>query len=444
MVTQSAVMSRIGVRKKEVLSGAFFWLSAFYFVYCARPEDWILGLKYLPLAKITGFFTLAALLMSLSKTERGVRDLPKEAWYLLGIITLSFMAALTSPIWPGGSFLRTIDFSKIYIVWILTFLLITTFRRLRRVIYIQAASVAVVAIVSIAKGHGVSRLAGVLGGIYSNPNDLAFAIVLQLPFCLAFLLTADGVFRKLLWAGGMLVMSAALVLTASRAGFINLMISGAVCLYHFGIKGKRPQLIVAAALTLTTLLAVAGGLLRARFGAMIGDDVDPTVQSAYGSYEERKFLYFKALEGIEHHPLLGVGPHCFANYSGIWKEVHCAYLQMPVEAGIPALILYLMFFAHSFSDLRKLRKRKDLDLHTTLFVGALHSSLIGFIVGAIFAPVAYNYFPYFAVVQTSVVMAIVREKDAAAIPSPDDSSGPKHRLEIYAQNKHADAVPSFR
>jgi len=30
--------------KKEGLSGAFFWLSAFYFVYCARPEDWIPGL----------------------------------------------------------------------------------------------------------------------------------------------------------------------------------------------------------------------------------------------------------------------------------------------------------------------------------------------------------------------------------------------------------------
>jgi len=31
----------------------FFWLSAFYFVYCARPEDWIPGLAYIPLAKFT-------------------------------------------------------------------------------------------------------------------------------------------------------------------------------------------------------------------------------------------------------------------------------------------------------------------------------------------------------------------------------------------------------
>ena len=27
---------------------AFFWLSAFFVVYCARPEDWVPGLNYIP------------------------------------------------------------------------------------------------------------------------------------------------------------------------------------------------------------------------------------------------------------------------------------------------------------------------------------------------------------------------------------------------------------
>ena len=122
----------------------------------------------------------------------------------------------------------------------LTFLLITSFDRLRQIIQIQAASVAVICAISIIKGHNQPRLEGVIGGIYSNPNDLAFAIVLTLPFALAFLVTSKGAVKKVLWALAMLIMMAAMFLTASRAGFINLVISGTVTLWHFGIKGKRP------------------------------------------------------------------------------------------------------------------------------------------------------------------------------------------------------------
>jgi O-antigen ligase len=441
METQQRFSLRaLNLPKKEVLSGAFFWLGAFYFVYCARPEDWVPGMSYLPLAKITSILALIALAMSFGRTKRGARDIPREGIYLGVMIGWMFLAALTSPVWRLGSLLRTLDFSKVWVAWVLTYLLVTTFTRLRQIIFIQAGSVAVVALVSIIKGHGTERLEGVLNGIYSNSNDLAFAIVLALPFCLAFLLTAKGGGRKLVWGGAMVVMCAALFLTASRAGFIDLVISGSVCLWYFGVKGRRPQLIAAAVLVLATMLLGVGGLLRARFMAVVGSGVDPTTQSAYGSFEERKFLYYKSIEAIEHHPLLGVGPHCFANYSGIWKVVHNAYLQIGAEAGIPALILYVMFLGSAFRNLRQLRKRGDLDLHTTLFVGALHSSLIGFAVGALFAPSGYNYFPYFAVAQTSVLMAIVREKDAS-VAAPELAKEPGRRLGVYARTQPSSSKP---
>src|SRR5262249_26329884 len=175
---------------------AFFWLATFYFVYCARPEDWIPGLKYLPLAKISGVFALLALLFSIGRTKRGFRDLPREATYLLVMIGLLFPSALLSPVWKGGAFAHSLDFSKVYIIWILTFLLITDFAKLRRIIFIQAGSVAVISVVSVLNGRSHPRLEGALGGIYSNPNDLAFAIVLSLPFCLAFMLSGRGLMRK--------------------------------------------------------------------------------------------------------------------------------------------------------------------------------------------------------------------------------------------------------
>jgi O-antigen ligase len=406
-------------RKPASLNGAFFWLSAFYLVYCARPEDWVPGLKYIPLAKITSILALFGLLASLGKTRRTFRDLPREAGYLLALDVFLIISALLSPIWRGGALLHALDFCKCYIVFILTFLLVTNFERLRRVIYIQAASVTVISAVSIIMGHSKPRLEGVIGGIYSNPNDLAFAIVLTLPFCLAFLLTAKGVISRLCWVVAMMIMGLTLLMTASRGGFICFVVSGAVCLWHFGVKGRRFYLIVASALAIVLLLAVAGGPLLTRLTAINGNADTKLGQVAYDSYEARKYLMVKALEGIEHYPIFGLGVADFQVYSGIWHDVHMTYLQIAVEGGIPSLILYLLFFGRAFSNLRKLLRRRDLDIHTTLFVGGLHSSMIGFVIGSLFSPEAYQFFPYFSVAYTSALIAIIREQELAPQAPPE-------------------------
>ena len=422
-------------------SAAFFWLSAFYFVYCARPEDWIPVLGILPLAKITAICALVALVSSSGKVKRKFRDRPKEANYLLALIGLFFLSGVLSPVWRGGALSHTLDFSKVAVAWMLTFMVVTDFKKLRRVIYIQAASVAVIAIVSIVKGHNTPRLFGVLGGIYSNPNDLAFAIVLSLPFCLAFLLSANTMLKKLVWGAGMLAMAAALFLTASRAGFVDLVVAGTVCLWHMGIKGRRYGLIVGALVSGTLMMLLAGGLLKERFEAISGNDLatkDDT--QAYSSYEARTYLMGQALETVEHYPILGVGAENFITLSGDWHEVHMTYLQVMVEGGIPAFILYLLFFGRGFSNLRRLRRRVDLNVETTLFAGALHSSLVGFVVGALFAPEAYQFFPYFAVAFTAVLLAIVEERAPADAAMPGVSNRTARPLEIYAIDSRSESL----
>jgi len=433
-----------GPTRKKSLGGAFFWLSAFYAVYCLRPEDWVPGLSYVPMAKITGILAILGLFSSLGKTKRGFKDMPTEARYLLIMMAVLGIGAALSPISRMHAVMATLEFSKVYVAWALTFLLITTIPRLERIIFIQAASVGVICAIAIVKGHSVPRLDGVLGGIYGNPNDLAFAIVLSLPFSLALLVKAKGMLRKGAWLFSMLIMLMALFLTASRAGFITLVISGAVCLWHFGIKGRRPKVIVGAVMIVGLLLLLAGGRLKDRFFAISGDVQNQVDQSAYGSYEERRFLILKSLEGIEHHPLLGVGVHGFPPYSTKWKEVHNSYLQIAVEGGIPVLILYLMFISRGFKNLRKLRRMRDLDSETVLLAGALHSSLIGFLVGAFFAPEAYQFFPYFAVAYTSVLFAIVRERENPSLPTADAPGRTRDVTEIYANNRRSNVLTPVR
>jgi O-antigen ligase len=437
-----APVQRRLARIADPTKAGFFWLGVFFVVYCARPEEWVPGLRYIPCAKIAGILALWSLFAGLGKTKRTFKDVPKEGKLLLLLIGLLFVAAVFSPIWKGGAINQTIDFAKVWIAWMLTFLLITSFDRLRQIIQIQAASVAVICAISIIKGHSQPRLEGVIGGIYSNSNDLAFAVVLTLPFALAFLITSKGTPGKALWALAMLIMLATLFLTASRAGFIDLVISGTVTLWHFGIRGKRHGLIAGVALSAVLLGAVAGRKLYDRFEALGGDST--TDESAYGSYRDRMYLMERALVGIEHYPIFGLGARNFQTYSGNWREVHMTYLQICVEGGIPALIVYLMFISCGFKNLRIMRKAKDLDTHTVLFVGALHSSLIGFVVGAFFAPEAYQFFPYFAIAFTAVLRQSVKEKDLETGPVLPVQSKPRHLLEAYADYGRTGAITPVR
>ena len=401
---------------RERTSMAFIFMCAFYLVYCLRPEDWFPALAVVPMAKITAIGAILAFIFGSVKRKRGLRNLPAESFALLAMIGILMLAALFSPVWKGGALSHTLDFAKVYIVFLLTFLLLTDLSKLRRIIFIQAASVPAVCVLSLIRGRDLPRLEGALGGIYSNPNDLAFAIVLSLPFCLMFLLSARGALKKLLWTAAMLVMVAALFKTASRGGLITLAVSGTVCLWHFGVKGKRFTLVVGSAVVVLLFFVFGGNTLRDRMSSIWNSDQDSEqAQVARASYDERWFTTRKALEGMERYPILGIGVQNFEVYSTVWHEVHTAYLQIGVEGGVFSLCLYLFFFGRGFQNLGRLAKRKDLPPKVLLLRGALHSSLVGFVVGALFSPEAYQFFPYFAVAYTSALVAYVREGDRAAL-----------------------------
>ncbi len=422
---------------------AFFWLSGFFIVYCTRFEDFIPGIQWIPMAKITAIMTMWGLFQALGKTKRTFKDLPKMVNLLLYMIILLYMGAFLSPIWKGGALKRTFDFSKIYVVWVLVFLIVTTFPRLKRIIFIQAFSVVMICIAAIIKGYGVPRLNQVLGGFYSNPNDLAFAVVLSLPYALAFFVMTKNAAIKVFWFVGMLIMLAVIFLTASRAGFIDLICSYSIALYYISVRGKRLYLLVASVVIGILIMGTVGGKLYDRFNALSGNS--STDQSAYGSYEDRKYLMLRAVEGMEHYPVLGLGVRNFETYSLIWHEVHMTYLQIGVEGGIPVLILYLMFFWRDFQNMFELHRMKDLDDDVRLFAGALTGSQVGFVVGALFAPEAYQFFPYFAAAFTATLLQTMKEKQregGGAAPPPIPKR--HHFLEVYADRGITGAVSPVR
>jgi O-antigen ligase len=262
------------------------------------------------------------------------------------------------------------------------------------------------------KGRVLSgRLEGVLNGNYSNSNDLAVSIVISLPLCLALLFLTKNPIWKAAWALAMVIMAYATLLTGSRAGFISLATAASVCLWEFAVRGRRPYLLALGAVSGMVLLLSSGSMLGERLKETFSAE-DPSSSTAYTSSQQREQLLWRSIEVTAKHPLFGVGPGNFAIISGSWHVTHNSYTQMSSEGGIPALIFYVAILWYGFKNLERTRKFASRSREVKLLAGALRASLAGFVVGSLFASYAYQFFPYFLVAYTTVLLRIAKEHAA--------------------------------
>lgn len=387
----------------KVLRGLNQILLLFMFVYFARPQDWIPGLSDAPLAKIAGALGIVAFLLSL----RYVRlRLPREVVYLILLVGHLFLTVPLSPVWRGGAFMKTLAFAKVAIIVTVMTSVVITLRHLCRLIFVQAASIAVIAGITVGKGHLYwRRLEGVLGGPYTNPNDLALAIAISLPLCLAMMLLSTSRVWKAAWTMAMLVMTYAVFLTGSRGGFLCLVVVTAVSLWEFAIRGRRRYLLVLTALASVVMWYWSSDVLRNRLQGTFNRE-DPT--SAYGSAQARRQLFWRSVEVTAAHPLLGVGPGNFEEISGAWHVSHNTFTELSSEGGLPAFVLFLLIVSRGFGNLRKIKKLSRRRRDLVLLARALHASLAGYVIGALFTSSAYDFFPYFLVAYTTALLAIAR------------------------------------
>ena len=394
--------------------------------YYARPEDWIPGVRAVPLAKITGVLLIVAFLFTLGRV-RG--RLPKESVLLVLLLIQFFLTVLFSSVWRAGALTTTLSFAKVVPVVFVMVWVLNNIYRLRQMIFLQTASVAIISAVSIWKAHtSHGRLEGVLGGNYDNPNDLACQIVICLPFCVVFLLRARFLLGKLIWGVIILMMTYAAIVTDSRGGFLALIVMFSACIWQFAIRGRHRFLLVFTAAGLAFFSLFSGGVIQ-RFEAISNEEKNPT---AYASAQVRRQVIKNSLKTTALHPLFGVGPGNFQvvsakELSGTWHTSHDTFLQLSSEAGLPALILYLMILWRAFSNLRVVKRYREGGSEQKLWAGALNASLLAFIVASLFASEAYQYFPYFLVAYTSALFFIASESRVSLkTPSTAEDNSPSN------------------
>src|SRR2546428_5347716 len=224
---------------------AYGALLLFSVLYYARPEDIIPGLSSIPWSKISGGIALLAVIAGLAGNKIKTK-FPLELKLLL-VLFAHLVITIPFAFWRGGAFANVFEkFSKEVIVALLVTLIVQNIDELRKLIFVQAAAVGIMTIVTVIIHPGGVRLEGVLGGIFDNPNDLAISIAINWPLCLTFFFFTRGIGKKLFWIVCLLGMLYAVVATYSRSGLMAMIVSVLVCLWEFGIRGKRFPMIIMA------------------------------------------------------------------------------------------------------------------------------------------------------------------------------------------------------
>jgi putative inorganic carbon (hco3(-)) transporter len=416
----------------------YLWMVLFTVLLFFRPQDQIPGLAVLHLAELTAIAGLAA--MAVRRLRLGL-PIAKVNAEVVAVLVMGgvILATLPFSIWPGGS-LHV--FSDIYVKIILIFALmistITSPRRIRQMTWLMILAstyVAGRAVFDYARGVNLTegnRVQGAIGGMFSNPNDLALNLVTFLGPTLLIIALERRASRRLFASACALIMAAAIVCTKSRGGFLGLLAMGTVVLYY--CARLKPGIVLAM---------IVGGMLAVpampqsfwdRMGSITNAETDPT-----GSRAARLRLLTQGLEVFAANPLTGIGAGQFQNYNepGVtierWRVTHNVWLQVAADLGVAGLAVFAFMvvsgYRACFATMRWIapagkRRRapattlRDEDIRIlSLNARGMVAALVGWTVCSLFAAVAFNWTFYFVLALAVCGREIAHEHRAAADPA---------------------------
>jgi putative inorganic carbon (HCO3(-)) transporter len=238
------------------------------------------------------------------------------------------------------------------------------------------------------------RVAGSIGGMFGNPNDMALHLATIFPITVALLFTTRNIFVKLIYASCGALMVAGLVVTFSRGGSLALAGAIGVICWKMGRK-HRLSVMLSLFVFMGAFLVLAPG----NYGERLGSIVDHS-RDSFGSANMRQQVLIRSIIVAAKHPLFGVGMGNFHTVSIRELVSHNAYTQVAAEMGVAAMIIYIMFMLTPFKRLREI-ERETFDArqgsrYYYMSIG-LQASIIAYMIGSFFASVAYHWYVYYLV-----------------------------------------------
>lgn len=395
-----------------VESLSFSLLIAFLFMIFSRIFELYLTWLHVPgiSYRLVGLFLILTGAMFAAFRDR-------IGLYVLGF-TGFFLLSIPFSVWRGGSVQTLTDEWLVgFVVFIATASLIVDFHQYTRTAKTIAAAFLFLTITCATRGNMDSGRLYLEYGRFSNPNEMAQALLIGMPFWWALFSIWRSWFGKLVATGTLALMLYIISKTGSRGALIAMTVIVAVMFIRASAVGKM-KVLVSAALLLAFALLTLPGTLKERYQTFFADDEpevplaqqgdDPAdsamMDSAVASAASRRDMLRRSLILTFQHPLFGVGPGQFmvaedimeraeGRRRGAWLGTHNTFTQVSSECGIPAFLFFVAVVFRSWRQSLRLYHRtknnpalKEINCHAL----ALNYSLIAFVVTGLFIHAAYT------------------------------------------------------
>ncbi len=416
----------------------YFGLLAFTAVLLLRPQDKVPALGALHIAEICAFLGIGPMLLHRFAHRMPTFRITPETTGLL-LFGVAIVGTAPFSIWPGGAIeVFTDSYLKIMIVFVLMMNTLTTTGRLERLTWLILVCIGIIAAMSVfnyARGENLiegGRLAGPVGGIFGNPNDLALNMVTFLPVAIVIALSPrHGFMRRGTAAIIAALMLATIVFTKSRGGMLGAVTAiAAISLIGGAVRrGFGVMTLVAVVIAIPFMPASFWD----RMTTIVDQEQD--AKQYTGSAEARQLVMGDGINAFFEHPVTGVGAGQFKNYNPPerrtkWLETHNVLIQAAAETGIVGLLAFaFLVWRAALAAIRTRRTvrdrawlarmtrlRKDdtaraLGEHTL----GMTAGLAGWFVCAMFASVAYNWTFYYVLALLVAARALTVDQLAAPV-----------------------------
>jgi O-antigen ligase len=404
----------VEVEPPPLLKFSFLCFCIFNLAFYSRFFDWHFAWLHVPL--IT---SLIALLGAAMEGRLIAVFVTTSIGRCMAILTALYIVNIPFSSWKGGSMtVFTGDWVKTVTAFAIAAALIFNFRQCCTALYSIGWGSGIAGLLvtfrgSAAYGDRLTLSSGTLG----NANEVAFDLLLGLPFLWLILLDSRSGKLKKFFAICLLVNGVgAMLRTGSRGGLIGFATLNLLLFIRSTIGGKIVMVLVG-------ILLVAGALvvlphsLKLRYATLfMGTGAAENAQnstevngvdSAAASTEARRALLMNSLKLTVTHPIFGVGIGQFSPFmAGVeaaegkhsgWQGTHNTYTQISSEAGIPALITFVCMIVFSISGVRaiatrarKIRWPREQVMDVINVSSALVATLVVYAVCVCFDYVAYS------------------------------------------------------
>jgi putative inorganic carbon (hco3(-)) transporter len=373
---------------------AFWSLIFLMLIMFIAPQAFSPVLESLHLAFVSAIIAIGAYLASVFTNGRALTVWGAEVKSVLWLVVFALLSIPYSK-WRGGSYEMLFDvYLKSVAVFFLIANLLNSETRLRIFLWaltLYSAFNAVIGINQYRTGMlARGRIMGGYSGLTHNPNDLALALNIIIPFMAYLYLTSKRTLHKFL-AGMILISSiACIVVTWSRGGAIACMVMFAVFIW-WRFAGNKVGAI--ACLFLIIILAVVFAPQGYTDRLSSTTDFSKDDGSAAARWETTKAGFRQTLE----YPFgVGMGMNGLLNHDegmGWSAGVHNVYLEISTELGIIPLVIYIVLLFKLIGNMRSIGVGAA-QRSNSILGDAIGCSLIGFAVEALFSPVAYHFYFY--------------------------------------------------